>query len=75
MNNQNRLLLELLRGITENELKELVNLRKSLKPVAAPATKNSVKQMVQKYEENIIPTPLKYQNGYKPIRKPRTKIT
>ena len=52
MSNQNQLLHELLRGIIENKLKQLVNLKKSMKPV---------QQVVQEYKENIIPPPLQFQ--------------
>lgn len=32
----------------------------------------SVRQMVQAYEENIIPPPPEFRDGYKPTLKPRT---
>lgn len=42
--------------------------------VAAP--RKSVRQMVQAYEENIIPPLPEFRDGYKPTPKPRTiKIT
>ena len=37
-----------------------------------PAPRKNVKQMVQEYEDNIIPPPLEFRDGYKPIPKPRT---
>ena len=38
--------------------------------VAAP--RKSVRQMVQAYDENIIPPPPEFRDGYKPTPKPRT---
>ena len=38
-----------------------------------PTPRKSVKQMVQDYEDNIIPSPLEFRDDYKPIPKPRTK--
>lgn len=38
--------------------------------VAAP--RKSVRQIVQPYEENIIPPPPEFRDGYKPTLKPRT---
>lgn len=38
--------------------------------VAAP--RKSVRQIVQPYEENIIPPPTEFRDGYKPTLKPRT---
>ena len=67
MINRNQLILELLNGITESELKQLVNLRKNMKPRPVPRTKKQVKEMVHRYEENIIPPTLKFRVGYKPI--------
>ena len=67
MIDRNQLVHELLSGITESELKQLVNLRKNMRPRTVPRTKNQVKQMVHGYEENIIPPPLKFRVGYKLI--------
>ena len=43
----------------------------SRKPIPAP--RKSVKQMVQDYEDNIIPPPPEFSDDYKPIPKPRTQ--
>ena len=40
------------------------------KPVPVP--QKNVKQMVQDYEDNIIPPPLEFRDDYKPVPKPRT---
>ena len=42
------------------------------KPIPTPH--KSVKQMIQEYEDNIIPPPLEFRDDYKPIPKPMTKI-
>ena len=43
------------------------------KPVPAPRTYKSVKDMVQQYEDNIIQPPSEFREDYKPIPKQRTK--
>ena len=43
------------------------------KPVPKP--RKSVKQMVQEYEDSIIPPPPQFRDDYKPVPKPRTKKT
>ena len=71
-----------LEQLSKSELIELL-LRKN-KPTPAPRTKKmverpiptprkSVKQMVQEYEDNIIPPPLEFRDDYKPTPAPRTK--
>ena len=45
------------------------------KPVPAPRTYKSVKDMVQQYEDNIIQPPSEFREDYKPIPKQRTKKT
>ena len=40
-----------------------------------PTPRKSVKQMVQDYEDNIIPPPSEFRDDYKPKPKPRTKKT
>ena len=70
-----------LEKLSKSELIELL-LKQDEKPVPAPRTKirpipkprKSVKQMVSDYEENIIPPPLEFRDGYKPVPASRTKI-
>ena len=78
---KNQLLRELLDGISLDDLRMLVDLKKKMhsistptpkKPVPLPRTK-TVKQIAQNYEDNIIQPPLEFRDGYKPIPKPRTK--
>ena len=45
--------------------------RKNKKPIPTP--RKSVKDMVQRYEENIISPPLEFRDDHKPIPTPRTK--
>ena len=61
----------------------MLNLKKSnivivdddSKPIPTPRIKpNNVKQMIQKYEENIIQPPKEFMDGYKPIAAPRNNI-
>ena len=69
-----------LEKLSKSELIKLI-LKQNIKPVPAPRTKirpipaarKSVQQMVRDYEENIIPPPLEFQDGYKPVPVPRTK--
>ena len=44
-----------------------------MKPVPTP--RKSVKQMVQEYEDNIIPPPPQFRDNYNPVPLPRTKKT
>ena len=46
---------------------------KPRRPIPAPRTYKSVKDMVQQYEDNIIIPPPEFRNDYKPIPAPRTK--
>ena len=46
---------------------------RNVKPVPTP--RKIVKQMVQKYEDNIIPPPPQFRDDYKPVPLPRTKKT
>ena len=39
-----------------------------------PKLRKSVKQMVQEYEDNIIPPPLEFRGRYTSVPTPRTKI-
>ena len=84
LHTKNQLLRELLDGISLDDLRMLVDLKKKMhsisastpkKPIPTPRTKKpvptprkSVKQMIQAYEDNI-----KFRDDYKPIPKPRTK--
>ena len=46
---------------------------RNVKPVPTP--RKSIKQMVQEYEDNIIPPPSQFRDDYKPVPLPRTKKT
>ena len=46
---------------------------KPRRPIPAPRTYKSVKDMVQQYEDNIISPPPEFRDDYKPIPAPRTK--
>ena len=46
---------------------------KPRRPIPAPRTYKSVKDMVQQYEDNIIIPPPEFRDDYKPIPAPRTK--
>ena len=69
-----------LEKLSKSELIKLI-IKQNTKPVPAPRTKTrpipkprkSVQQMVRDYEENIIPPPLEFRDGYKPVPVPRTK--
>ena len=69
-----------LEKLSKSELIKLI-IKQNTKPVPAPRTKTrpipkprkSVQQMVRDYEENIIPPPLEFRDGYKPVLVPRTK--
>ena len=72
---KNKLLRELLHGISIEDLQMLVDYKKKIqtKPIPMPRTKKTVKQMTQEYEDNIIQSPLEFRD--KPIPMPRTKKT
>ena len=69
-----------LEKLSKSELIKLI-MKQNTKPVPAPRTetrpipkpRKSVQQMVRDYEENIIPPPLEFRDGYKPVPTPRTK--
>ena len=69
-----------LEKLSKSELIKLI-MKQNTKPVPAPRTetrpipkpRKSVQQMVRDYEENIIPPPLEFRDGYKPVPVPRTK--
>ena len=74
-----------LKKLSKSELIQMIQtlLKPNTKPVPAPraakpirpipAARKSVQQMVRDYEENIIPPPLEFRDGYKPVPAPRTK--
>ena len=71
-----------LEKLSKSELIKLI-IKQNTKPVPAPraakpirpipAARKSVQQMVRDYEEHIIPPPLEFRDGYKPVPAPRTK--
>ena len=81
---KNQLLRELLDGISLDDLRMLVDMKKDMhsiskKPIPTPRTKKpipaprkSVKQMTQEYEDNIILPPLEFRDYYKP--KPKKQV-
>ena len=71
MNQQtkNQLIHELLDGITLNDLKKFVELKKKI----YSSKGKSVKQSAQECEDNIIQPPLEFRDEYKPKPLPRTK--
>ena len=68
--NRNQLIKRLLSGLTDSELENLLCVGEEARPIPAPG--KSVKQMVQEYENNIIPPPPP-EFIDKPIPAPRTK--
>ena len=66
---KNQLIHQLLEGITLDDLKILVDLKKEL--YSTP--RKSVKQMTKKYEDTIINPPIEFRDEYKPKPLPRTK--
>ena len=61
-----------LEKLNKSELIELL-LNQQQKPIPAPRTSKSVKDMVQQYEDNIIQPPLEFRDDHKPIPAPRTQ--
>ena len=71
--NMNKSFLE---KLSKSELIELLLQKNETindKPRPIPAPRKSVKDMVQKYEDNIISPPPEFRDDYKPIPAPRTK--
>ena len=66
---KNQLIHQLLEGITLDDLKILVDLKKEL--YSTP--RKSVKKMTKKYEDTIINPPIEFRDEYKPKPLPRTK--
>ena len=65
-----------LEKLNKSELIELLlnqQQQQQQKPIPAPRTSKSVKDMVQQYEDNIIQPPSEFRDDYKPIPAPRTK--
>ena len=66
-----------LEKLSKSQLIELL-LQQNVKPQPRkpiPTPRKSVKQMVQEYEDNIIPPPFEFRDDYKPIPLPRNKKT
>ena len=77
---KNQLLRELLYGISLDDIRMLVDLKKRMHSnplnttlIPALGTKQPVKQMAQEYESNVIQPPPEFRDGYKPIPPPKTK--
>ena len=68
-----QLIRELLSGVSLDDLRMLVDLKKKMhsKPISTPH--KSINQMAQEHEDNVIQPPLEFRNDYKPIPLPRTK--
>ena len=62
---------ELIELIIKQNIKSGVPKSGPRRPIPTP--RRSVQQMVRDYEENIIPPPLEFRDGYKPVPAPRTK--
>ena len=62
---------ELIKLIIKQNIKSGVPKSGPRRPIPTP--RRSVQQMVRDYEENIIPPPLEFRDGYKPVPAPRTK--
>jgi len=79
---RNNLLRQLLDNVTDKELEKLENFRQTIttnssdkntyKRRPIPTPRKSVKELVQQYEENIIPLPVQFRDQ-KPVPAPRTK--
>ena len=70
---KNQLLRELLYGISLNDLRMLVDLKKKMHSKPSPTPRTSVKQMAQEYESSVIQPPPEFRDDYKPVPLPRTK--
>ena len=69
MKTKNQLLRELLTGISLDDLRVLVDLKKKMhfKPM-------DVKQMAQEYESSVIQPPIEFRDDYKPVPAPRSNV-
>ena len=70
---KNQLLRELLYGISLDDLRMLVDLKKKMHSKPIPTPRKSVNQMAKEYESNVIQPPLEFRDDYKPVPLPRTK--
>ena len=70
---KNQLLRELLYGISLDDLRMLVDLKKKMHSKLIPTPRKSVNQMAKEYESNVIQPPLEFRDDYKPVPLPRTK--
>ena len=67
---------ELINLLLKQEKKPKIIIEDDTKPAPKrpiPTPRKSVKDMVQKYEDNIISPPPEFRDDYKPIPAPRTK--
>ena len=77
---KNQLLRELLDGITLDDLKILIDLKKEIHSIQKPSRKpiqtprKSVNQMAKEYEDTIIAPPPKFRDSHKPIPTPRKSV-
>ena len=74
---KNQLLRELLYGISLDDLRMLVDLKKKMHSISTPrkpipTPRKSVKQMTQEYKDNLILPPLEYRD--KPVPTPRKSV-
>ena len=80
---QTQLIEELQQLVNQRNTIQPVPTPRTIKPVPAPRTikpmlkpipkpRKSVKQTVKKYEDNIIPPPPQFRDGYKPVPKTRS---
>ena len=67
---KNQLLRELLYGISLNDLRMLVDLKKKMHSKPIPTPRMSVNQMAQEYESNVIQPPPEFRDDYKAVVKP-----
>ena len=73
LHDKNKLLRELLHGISLEDLQMLADYKKKMHTKPIPTPRKSVNQMAQEYESNIIQPPPKFRD--KPVPLPRTKKT
>ena len=81
LHTKNQLLRELLYGISLDDLRMLVELKKEMHSISTPTSEKpiptprhkTVKQIAQEYETNLIQPPLEFRDNYKPVPLPRTK--
>ena len=78
---KNQLLRELLYGISLDDLRMLVDLKKRMHsnpskttPIPALRTKKPVKQFAQEYESSVIQPPPEFRDDYKPVPAPRSNV-